>query len=132
MIDYLPLDIVYIIIDNLDVFSKFCLIHSYSFIYYNIDSRLYYNIRDYLKSEYDKQILLQKRINYFIKKNIVIEGYNYYGECENCRKVGWLKEIYKDNYNAMLEQETKGVCIEKCNYTSKSVSDIYEINSLFS
>lgn len=67
-----------------------------------------------------KQLELRKRIHNVLLRNIFIESYNISGECEDCGRLGFLRQVDSSNYDQRIDMlPTKCICIESCRLGKK-------------
>ena len=110
MIDVVPNDVLGEIINKLDDHSKFMISLVNKEMQGQVNQR---ELGKILKGKEDIRKETQRKINKLITRNIVIEGYVLYGECERCKRMGFLQEKEREHYNIELEQPMETICMER-------------------
>lgn len=128
IISDLPNDIIYIIFSKLDKFSKVSL----SLTCKELQSIV--NVVHCKKSINDffiKKDLLHKYTCRILNRQFFIESYVLHGECEDCRCLGFLREVTVDDFDPRYPQ-FKTICLEKCKLVNYpiTISSHYSWNNI--
>lgn len=116
----LPEDVLLIIFNKLDLYTKLSYIHVCKTLNYII-----YDKNDIIQKIRQDQTMMRtniQKIKSIITRNLCVDDYILHGECELCNKNGFLRNVEK--YCICLEH-----CIHTCNICNKSMT--YNNNNKF-
>ena len=109
----LPREVIEYVVQYLDTYTAFNLFTTCKYFYlYN--KKLCDKYRTDLISFHNKQLQLRHKLHNIILRNIFVESFNLYGECEDCGCLGFLRQVDLLNYHELHTLPTKCICIESC------------------
>lgn len=119
----LPSDVLILIFNRLDIYSKISYLHVCKDFNNIVDTKEKYDVLDKIKEDQIKLRNNRKTINSIMTRNLYVDDYTLYGECELCNKKGFLRY-----------QEIEGhcICLEHCVHTciKCQISKTYNNNNI--
>ena len=118
MIYDLPNDIIIYIVSKLDSFSKFSLSLTCKELQSIIDVIFDKKVVD---DFFNKKHVLHKYKCRIMNRNLFVESYVLHGECEECKKLGFLRQVTDIDFCPEFPQ-FKTICLENCNNIYQNTS----------